>query len=403
LEENKKDRWRKIKDILKTLIKNSVSGDFLDLLFVLFFLMHMTWIPDSISDFIKEEPADIPVWLRAVHPVIYMTGLIGVIFLKPYIKKREEREILVVLSGISLIALHSLEPFLEPFKKHLKIERLYVFVDRRIKVNSLQGLETKKTYSCLKALDLISNAEMSVTALRDNLCTLEEYSVKNKDDAREKYGDKFLEFVDRGEIKIYRLQLVEIEKALVASENIYTVETAFNQFKDVAGELDKDVGLLNIFKNDRERNKYESIKKSDIKKDLEVVYENTGNDSLRLWIVKQFLKEIISEKLSNNIEIQLIESDYDEIPQNYRKISDLVNELTAGKYKDENLLFNITPGTANISVALALNSIKGNRICAYKEQNGNIKKDDGTTNKEFREENLNIYDLKDIFSELIDG
>ena len=40
---------------------------------------------------------------------------------------------------------------------------------------------------------------------------------------------------------------------------------------------------------------------------------------------------------------------------------------------------------------------------SYKEQNGKIIESDGRTNKDFREINLNIYDLKDVFSELTEG
>jgi hypothetical protein len=391
--------WQKIKDGLKTLIKNSVSGNTLDILFILFFLLHLTWIPDSIFDFVKKEPEGVPILFRVFHPFIYIMGLIGVIFLKPY-KKEEIKEPLVVLSGISFISSYNIEPFLEPLRKHPNIERLYVFVDKRIKVFRLAGLENKKTYIYLEALHLVSETERLVTELREKLYEMEEQS-------------KF----EQGEIISYRLQLADIERSILASSNIRTIENVLNVFVSIVEKLDKDIGTFEIyrkFKEDKKLTEFcDDIRNNKrsfelLRNDLEVDRKKTNidffpyNDSLRLWLIKQYIKEITSEILTNIIEIRLIECDYDEIHQSYSKISGLVKELTSDKYKDENLLFNITPGTVNISVALALNSIKGNRICAYKEQNGKINENDGNTNKEFREINLDIYDLKDIFSELMD-
>jgi len=411
-----KDKWKKMKDILKTLIKNSVSGNILDLMFVIFFLFHLTWIPDSIFDFIKKEPEDISTLQRVVHPFIYITGLIGVIFLKPYIKKEESKEPLVIITGISFISKRNMEPFIEPLTRHSGIQRLYVFVDRRIKVQSLVDFDKEKEYySYLKALFLISNAEKLVTAFREKFCEMEDNS-KLTDDC-------FQDLVGRGIIKSYRLQLAKIERFLLSSDNIGTIETALKELIEIVKQLDKEFGYAEdsdnclaaykIFRDKSSKDYYYSEIENEsnafflLKNALGDKYENVNffpyNDTLRFWIVKEYIKDILLCIVKRDIEIHLIECDYDEIPQSYFKISNLVNELSMGTYRDENLLFNITPGTANLSVALALNSIKGNRLCSYKEQNGKITESDGRTNKEFREINLNIYDLKDVFSELTEG
>ncbi|MDR1895470.1 MAG: hypothetical protein LBR10_01605, partial [Prevotellaceae bacterium] len=66
----------KLKGVIKTLIKNSVSGNVLDILFVIFFLLHLTWIPDAVFEWIKEDFC----W---VHPFIFLSGMIIATLLKP--------------------------------------------------------------------------------------------------------------------------------------------------------------------------------------------------------------------------------------------------------------------------------------------------------------------------------
>lgn len=399
--QNENEYFRKIKDLLKTLIKNSVSGNWLDLLFVIFFLLHLTWIPDSIFDSLKDDLQTGNIWLQLLHPFIYITGLFLVIILKPQVKKTGGKAPRVVLSGISLITDYSIKPLLQPLKEE-EIEKMEVFVDRRIKVTKLKGLENKECFVELNALHFLSDIESVTGTLRDILPHLKEIE---------------------HEVPDIRSSLAVIEEEIIVADNISSIENALRTLsgllQNIENKLSESSNLfLSVFDKKFEKGIPGSFvffcnQLQDSCNPLQMLknklsdqgYHNidffpySKSDTLRSWIVKRFVKELVKE-CNSNARVEVIECDYDDIPQTYRKISDVVKELLKMEYEDNNLLFNITPGTANFSVALALNSIKGDRICAYQEQNGNI--EEGITVKKFRKENLDVYDLKEVFSELLD-
>lgn len=108
---------------------------------------------------------------------------------------------------------------------------------------------------------------------------------------------------------------------------------------------------------------------------------------------KAVVYDILRPLIKENIQIEFVECSYKKIQLAYDIISAKVNELLSDKYRDEHLLFNLTPGNKNISIALSLNSIQGKRRTCYVQQN------DGGR---LEAEKLDVFRLKDIFSELID-
>ncbi len=394
-EENQLKKEHKIKDILKTLIKNTVSGNALDLLFVLFFLLHLTWIPDAIFESVKDDLELNNIWLQILHPAIYIIGLFLVILLKPQIKKNEQPDPKVIFTGISFISFMNITPFLEPIKER-EIDKLIVFVDKRIKVIKLEGLETKKSYVELQALYFISQVETFIARLRKAIPGFDEFKSTSKD---------------------LCLTLAVYEEEIIASNNIDSIKNIIEKLTQDLKTLYKQLGSEN-------KKKLESLFPDFIminndQQDINLIckplnylqeklaedgYANVGlfpyQDSLRIWIIKTFVKELVAN-CTTEARVEIKVCDYDDIPSTYQTISLSVADILQQGYVDNNLLFNITPGTANISVALALNSIKGNRICGYKEQNGRIQKD-GKTKQQFREVNLSVYDLKEVFAEIID-
>lgn len=266
---------KKLKEILKTLIKNTVSGSILDILFVVFFLLHLTWIPDSIYAYVQGEKS-------LLHPIIYLSGMLFAIMTKPVIAKADLLDPLVVLTGISNISERTISTILAPFDKcrtadiydSEKIEKIIIFIDPDIKF-SPEGLEEKGIH----------------------------------------------------------------EDILIKCGSFDNSDMQFKQ------ERVKDI-LESLFK---------------------------------------------AITVGRSIDVTLIECSYEKIQHAFDIISFQVNELLFDKYKDEHLLFNLTPGNKNISIALALNSFQGRRRTCYIQQN----------TKDFEIEELDVFKMKDIFTELI--
>jgi CRISPR/Cas system-associated protein Csm6 len=113
-------------------------------------------------------------------------------------------------------------------------------------------------------------------------------------------------------------------------------------------------------------------------------------DNEWIEIISEFLKEITHKE-----DVLVIECSYELIQTAYEKISKTTDDLLNDSYDDKHLLYNLTPGNKNISIALALNSIRGNRSSCYIHQSGNKK-------GSIEYEELDVFHLKDIFLELKD-
>lgn len=269
------NNWKnKIKNILKDLIKNSISGNLLDLLFVVFFLLHLTWIPDSIFEVIKGE-------YNICHLFIFIFGFVGGIFIKPAVKKINTKEPLVLLSGISDIDYGKISTLAKPIKEYELIEKVVIFIDPNIKFGDLKMFWENGIINKVTCTELLS------------------------------------------------------------------------------------------LKNEREGPNW------------------NGLDYRKLNIISRFLKILIG---INDIDLKVCS--YEFIQPSYEMISKTTDKLLENKYKNEHLLFNLTPGNKNISIALALNSIREKRRSCYIQQSG---KNEG----EIVREELDVFRLKDIFSEIM--
>lgn len=269
---------RRTTDILKTLIKNTVSGDPLDLIFVLFFLCHLTWIPDSIFECVKNDPMFTCDWARLARPGIYILGLLGAVWFKPHSPKHDSHDSKVLLSAISSINEYTYDSFILPILKK-KLEKVFVFYSN--------DMECKKDEATLKRL---------------------------KD-----YG--------------------------VSDQTINEIITT------------------------------ESFNKN--------ILEHILKDSLKNYGIK---------------DIQLVACDFNDLKKLLSEVQDTVSELLGNSdYQDENLLFNLTPGTKNISIALGIHSVKGKRMACYLKQDNTL-----PLEEKYVEVTLDVFELKDIFSELTD-
>ena len=279
-----------LKSILRNLLKNSVSGNKLDILVVFFFLFHLAWIPDACFNLITENEG---ILYSFYQIVVFSAGLYGAMRLKPVFDKSDKHTPLVIFSGISHINARRLDSLLKPlkYKDNLSLQKWVVFIDKELKV------------------DCPTNE------------SIEYFYVEQ------------------------RLSEIDI-----------------NTLKTLDAHCKKDPKDLPEIKNS----------------------------------IKSLLEELIAHnKCQTKIQsIEVYDCDYDSIQQTSDTVASRVDKILQQGYKDENLLFYITPGTANFSVALALNSIRKKRWCGYVKQNGN---------GEYEQIDLNVFKLKDIAESFLEG
>lgn len=124
----------------------------------------------------------------------------------------------------------------------------------------------------------------------------------------------------------------------------------------------------------------------DLKKRLKTV------PSIEFTELEELIKDVI-KNINSAIEVEIEHCEYDEVKTTYEKIAQKVNKILHDNktIDNKNLLFSVSPGTVNVGVAMAINSLKGDRQCYYIEQNGA---------KIGKTENLSIYTFKDSFEEL---
>ena len=283
------------KSILRDLLKNSVSKNPLDILFVFFFLFHLTWIPDAFFGFITDNDGALYQFF------VFLIGLCVAIWLKPVLNKSDKQSPLVIFSGISHINAWRLNSLLKPleYKDNSSLQKWVVFIDKELKVD--------------------------------------------------RQADKSIE-------DFY------IEKTNLSGIAINTLGITINTLKTLDAYCQKDPKDPSKIKNS----------------------------------IKYLLEELVAhDKCPVKIQsIEVCDCDYDSIQQTSDTVASRVDEILRQSYKDENLLFYITPGTTNFSVALALNSIRGKRQCGYVKQNGT---------KKYEQIDLNVFKLKDIAESLLEG
>lgn len=305
--QNEKNRGEKIPDVLKNLIKNSVSGNTLDLLFVLFFLLHLTWVPDSIFEFVKNDPPLDRFWCRLLRPAIYICGLLIIILIKPQAKKDSTPLAKVMLTGISNISITNIFPLLKPLEENKLLEKIIVFADKKMSVDRdlLRNWEQPEGYNKEKIIQE-KNA-------------LIHYGV----------GKETLECISAFEDYEQSEQLLK--------------DFLQKLFHSMPGYIDKEG-----------------------KPEVIVVPCNYLNLEDLNYTVSKTTKEVLLRMCDNEAD-------------------------TIKCYSDKNLLFNLTPGTKHVSIALALNSIKGERQYCYVDQNS----------KKLQISQLDVFDFKDIIDEML--
>lgn len=147
-DEKKPDKARHSwKEKVILIISNTCSGSVLDTLIVLSFIGFAAWIPDSISDFVKDGTSPLRI-------LIYLFGLFMLVWGKPgtYVKgpqiPDEKRRLL--LSGMSNVGVTpdgkvNLMPLIEPFNTYTNLDTIVILLSDTILSNIERLLSIKNT------------------------------------------------------------------------------------------------------------------------------------------------------------------------------------------------------------------------------------------------------------------
>jgi hypothetical protein len=242
---------------------------------MLIFLLHLTWIPDSLFDLAKDPR---PYYFG--HPLIYILGFLCALAFMPKNNRDRRSDKRIMFTGLSNLQIWTLAPFFLPLvpTEFSGIEKLVVFVDS---------------------------------------------NMKRKED------------------------LAEVWKKFNAMENPEEKDKAL---KRVQTNL-KEYGITEAMLEDL--NKYDAL----------------GNSKETL---EHFLQIACTAVSKRPIVVELVPCSYsadinDLTAQIRKKVEKRI--LPRGKYENRELLFNLTPGTLSVSVALAFNATQGLRTSCYVEQN----------------------------------
>lgn len=117
-------------------ITNTCSGSLLDIIVVLMFVGFTAWIPDSVTDYVKNGSV-----LYLLRPIIYIVALFIMVWIKPVVyvsvKKNEPEKRKLLLSGMSSVGLqHSGElnivPFIKPLESFCNVSTIVVLLSDKI-------------------------------------------------------------------------------------------------------------------------------------------------------------------------------------------------------------------------------------------------------------------------------
>jgi hypothetical protein len=93
-EQSEQTRGHRLRDQLIPLLKSIVSLDFADIIATLLFLIHLTWIPDSLFDFVKEANTYYP-----LHPLIFVIGFLCILLFASQQERRGTEKQTVLSQG----------------------------------------------------------------------------------------------------------------------------------------------------------------------------------------------------------------------------------------------------------------------------------------------------------------
>jgi hypothetical protein len=286
----------RLRNQLILLLKSIISLDPADTIITLLFLLHLTWIPDSFFDYMKET-ASYNLW----HPTIFMGGFLCILFFASQQGSRGVSRPTVLFTGLSHLSLSTLMPFFRPLAEQFRdIREIVVFVD--------ENVSSQKTR-------MPNEEQLNLVPCWDSL-----------------FGDT-LSDEDR----------MSLEKQYMLSQETLR---KYGVSRDALIELESGVGFANKTKEEK------------------------------LTSLKTFLKTTCTACLKDEVTVELISCDY--FSDTNILVGQIQNEVKRrvwprGIHEDGELLFNLTPGTTSISVALAFNAsafnaARGARKTCYIEQ-----------------------------------
>lgn len=293
-DENRPDRppllnW---KEKMIMIVSNTCSGSVLDTLIVLSFIGFAAWIPDSISDFIKDGASPL-------RPFIYLGGLSIMVWGKPgtYVKNRkvsnDERRLL--LTGMSNVSIHpvngrvNIVPLIKPFGTYSNIDTMVILLSEEI-LSGVKNLEKSIEHFKENMNGVDADSRHMFSALIEYLDRIKALGLKESD--RLKKGDRLVE-----ELKVPLSNLLKV-----------CISGTYPSYQG------KDV--LIVFSAPVDYNKFEPCN-NECFNILNYVMQGGGKN---------------------------------------------------GKYKDENIVVNTTPGTSVVASVMTINAIKGSRAMVYTNQ-----------------------------------
>lgn len=319
-----KPTWR---EKIVMLVTSSCSGNWVDLLFVFSFLFYIAWLPDACSDFVKEGASPFRL-------LIYLTGLVIMVVFKPTIYKEpqevsaEKRTLLVTaLSNVTKTNYGpTIEPIIWPFADYKNIRKVIIVLTDQINL----------FYQNLK---------------------LEYKGDVNKAYKDFMYGmiDLYCRYCVADEANVSKLKLIlkpENRKILDSDSDENVKQQVFEKCKIRGRSITLKLSMKTI--EDRL-----------LKVEVEQLICNLIKACIRAYHIDcEFIK---SE--DNDAFVFTEPVNYDDFDDCNEKCYDKVGSVMRGKFSDENVIVNITAGTAVVSSVLTLNAIKGNRGMIYRKQN----------------------------------
>ena len=116
--------------IMKRFLNNALGLKFLSFVFILSFLIHISWLADICLDFFVLGKG------YFINIVVCLFGIFGLAIIFP-IKKRGEKDInpkkrTLLVTGIREISERSLDLLLKPFDEYLNIEKIVILLSSRV-------------------------------------------------------------------------------------------------------------------------------------------------------------------------------------------------------------------------------------------------------------------------------
>lgn len=274
---------RSLKDKIVILVSNSCSGSILDILTVISYIAFLSWLPDSVTDFIKGDGV-------IYRPIPYLVGLALLAYGSPggYLKKEkipnEKRRFLV--TGMSNICINS---------------------------NNETNLA-----SVIMPFEVYPNFDTIMVLLSDSVLRgLNELTVPAQLDGSPKLANELQRFID------------------TLKSNVH---------------LSSDLGKIKLDKAERA---------------VRIVEE--ALETLLIANIREKYPAYRDKKFSVIFTKPVDYDDFDTCNNVcFNEIKHIMNGAGyKGKYKDEEMVINTTPGTKVVASALTINAIKGNRAMVY--------------------------------------